>query len=361
MEDQSHEKETLPDSSIVHRLSESRPSLQPVLVKKLLAENDESDDDEDENYVNNEAAISDNSEEDLDTNLIIFDDDNNDNDDKKIKKVSVKVADIVDSGTEVAQSVEKSVDNQLLENLKLVDVLKKDSSVADQEKLAVSGYKRKSSLTEMDCTVQQRQPSMTVESRKLLLTKTHNDPSLQIRDSPGVKRHSHSIALSHISEASEKLSDATTESYSDLKKISRHSSTSDDKITESSKISIDQTSDSKITATHSSLNTTAHGVTDTPMKHLQDTTRPNPCKSHRNIFQTPQNKIGNEYAKNPIQTPATIFSLWSQKHMTQTPQQNSKSVVNESVMQTPVSRECTYTSATTHCIQSQETKIERPK
>ena len=82
-------------------------------------------------------------------------------------------------------------------------------------------------------------------------------------------------------------------------------------------------------------NVTSQTVTaqtlETPLKQQQLSNRPNPCNSHRNIFQTPQSKDVNEILKNSLQTPATIFSHWSQQHMAQTPMQNQLPISRESV------------------------------
>lgn len=51
--------------------------------------------------------------------------------------------------------------------------------------------------------------------------------------------------------------------------------------------------------------------TETPMKHqpLAGSMKPIPSQSHRNIFQTPQDKIQSDYHASNVQTPATILSL----------------------------------------------------
>lgn len=69
----------------------------------------------------------------------------------------------------------------------------------------------------------------------------------------------------------------------------------------------------------------SHLLLDTPLKHNPPTgsLRPIPSLSHRNIFQTPQNKSSRDYTNNQshIQTPATIFSSWSQNNSMHTPMQ----------------------------------------
>lgn len=52
-------------------------------------------------------------------------------------------------------------------------------------------------------------------------------------------------------------------------------------------------------------------VSETPLKHLQSTTHPNPSTSHKQLFQTPHSKPSNNSGINLVQTPATIFSSWA--------------------------------------------------
>ncbi|XP_012287709.1 serine/threonine-protein kinase MPS1 [Orussus abietinus] len=76
--------------------------------------------------------------------------------------------------------------------------------------------------------------------------------------------------------------------------------------------------------TGNSTNKQSYAVTETPVKHpSSNVNHPVPCSSHRNIFQTPQAKSNTDISKNHVQTPATIFSHWSQKSMLQTPIQNT--------------------------------------
>lgn len=78
-------------------------------------------------------------------------------------------------------------------------------------------------------------------------------------------------------------------------------------------------------------------VTDTPLKHANShSLRPNPCLSHRNIFQTPQTNLKSELITNAAQTPSSIFSIWSQNNMRQTPLQSKGLSIIESI-KTPVS------------------------
>jgi len=50
-------------------------------------------------------------------------------------------------------------------------------------------------------------------------------------------------------------------------------------------------------------------VSETPLKLVQVGVHPSPCTSHKQLFQTPQNKLSNDM-KNHVQTPSTILSSW---------------------------------------------------
>ncbi|CAD6234203.1 GSCOCG00007648001-RA-CDS, partial [Cotesia congregata] len=66
-------------------------------------------------------------------------------------------------------------------------------------------------------------------------------------------------------------------------------------------------------------------ATKTPLKQNPpiSSSRPVPSVSHKNLFQTPQNKTSGDYVNSShIQTPATIFSHWTQNNMMSTPLQN---------------------------------------
>ncbi|KAH0563829.1 serine/threonine-protein kinase mph1 isoform X1 [Cotesia glomerata] len=66
-------------------------------------------------------------------------------------------------------------------------------------------------------------------------------------------------------------------------------------------------------------------ATKTPLKQNPpiSSSRPVPSVSHKNLFQTPQNKTNGDYVNSShIQTPATIFSHWTQNNMMSTPLQN---------------------------------------
>ncbi|XP_024891463.1 serine/threonine-protein kinase MPS1 [Temnothorax curvispinosus] len=52
-------------------------------------------------------------------------------------------------------------------------------------------------------------------------------------------------------------------------------------------------------------------TSETPLKHVQVSAHPNPCISHKQLFQTPQSKLSGDLNKNQVQTPSTIFqSSW---------------------------------------------------
>lgn len=49
-------------------------------------------------------------------------------------------------------------------------------------------------------------------------------------------------------------------------------------------------------------------VSETPLKHVQANVHPSPCTSHKQLFQTPQNKLPGDLNKNYVQTPSTMLS-----------------------------------------------------
>ncbi|KAL6264917.1 hypothetical protein P5V15_005011 [Pogonomyrmex californicus] len=59
-------------------------------------------------------------------------------------------------------------------------------------------------------------------------------------------------------------------------------------------------------------------ISETPMKHAPISMHPNPCTSHKQLFQTPQNKLSGGLNKSHVQTPSTILSSWHH-NMRQTP------------------------------------------
>ncbi|XP_043276203.1 serine/threonine-protein kinase mph1 isoform X2 [Venturia canescens] len=107
-----------------------------------------------------------------------------------------------------------------------------------------------------------------------------------------------------------------------------------------------------------------HLVNDTPMKNNPPagSMRPTPSISHRSMFQTPINaKLKQDYMKNHVQTPATIFGNWSRNHMVQTPLPNYEGrgdTVPRSHALSTVSQELTHDSPFVRKVQ--EKKARRP-
>lgn len=60
-------------------------------------------------------------------------------------------------------------------------------------------------------------------------------------------------------------------------------------------------------------------VSETPLKHVQVNVHPSPSTSHKQLFQTPQNKLSSDLNKNHAQTPSTILSSWYHNTMRHTP------------------------------------------
>ncbi|XP_014203423.1 serine/threonine-protein kinase pakF [Copidosoma floridanum] len=371
MEEQSfHEKEELAESLTVHPQPEPWVKFKPVLVKKLLAEMSDDDLDDSDDNGTPKSENSDDESDNLDGCQPLSEECTSDLVLSNLTTQTNVQVDIAVGG----EIVEKS---DTIQKINDVDSSKVNECTArtEEDKL-LSGSKCRSSKgsTEPDGSLLSRwQSQINIDKRKSLPVKDQSEPSIKSKCTPDPKRYSHGVAFGHTNESQDKYGHQY-ETYANSKESQeprRYSSASsgklyntnnefmDDKISASVKMPVDQANNRRTSAAHSTLNVT-HGVMDTPMKHLHGSTRPNPCTSHRNIFQTPQDKNGNEYAKNPMQTPATIFShSLSQRHMAQTPMQTLMPVGKEST-QTPSNRESMRTPATT-CVQSHNARVERPK
>ncbi|XP_001604243.1 serine/threonine-protein kinase mph1 [Nasonia vitripennis] len=367
-----HEKEGHNDNSIQHRLSESRPKFKPVLVKKLLA--DESDDDTDDPPSN-----SDHSDEEFDDFEGGFQPLSEETaDDSKSKPSLVAKTDVqldvvikeeaVAATTSVTSTVEKvelprsdghvrskeAAESKSVLNAYLKDSLRITEYVvkkSEEEKLlldkAPAGANCKSDLESVTLQSQWQPKAATIlDKRKSSSMKDPNDLNAKPKYSPDIKRHSNSSVVNQESLEHNRFSSSS------LNK--QHSNEiSEERSSMASKA--DQIGSTKCSGSQSTANASMAAM-DTPMKQPQGSARPNPCHSHRNIFQTPQSKIGSEFAKNSIQTPATIFSHWSQQHMAQTPMQSQISSSRES----RESREPMQTPATS-IAQSQSSRHENPR
>lgn len=348
-----HEKDVLVEAS-ANRLSDARPKFKPVLVKKLLA--DVSDDDTDDPESNTE-----NSDEEFDDFDGGFqplpDEGSNDNMDNTIlprtdvgssavSPVAVSFNTVEgmeprasDSNARVTDYEQKSVLNTYLkDSLKISDYVVRKSDVEKIPLEKSTSLQRKSSqglsLDHASVTVQsQWKPVKTLDKRKSSTIKEQESNVVAKSYSPDVKRHSYHIAVSQASEVKESRESRRYSSTSVGKQQNTINEANEEKAAGPSTIQIDQVNSGKSAPSNLVVNTPSV-VLDTPMKQPQGSTRPNPCLSHRNIFQTPQNKMAGDFVKNPIQTPATIFSHWSQHHMAQTPMQNPIPVSRESI-QTP--------------------------
>ncbi|OXU25556.1 hypothetical protein TSAR_012389 [Trichomalopsis sarcophagae] len=356
----------------VHGLSESRPKFKPVLVKKLLA--DESDDDTDDPPSN-----SDHSDEEFDDFEGGFQPLSEETaDDSKSKPSLVAKTDVqldvvikeeaAAATTSVTSTVEKvelprsdghvrskeaaesksALNAYLKDSLRITEYVVKKS---EEEKLlldkAPAGANCKSDLESVTLQSQWQPKAATIlDKRKSSSLKDPNDLNAKPKYSPDIKRHSNSSVVNQESLEHNRFSSSS------LNK--QHSNEiSEEKSSVASKA--DQIVSTKCSGSQSTANASMAAM-DTPMKQPQGSARPNPCHSHRNIFQTPQSKIGSEFAKNAIQTPATIFSHWSQQHMAQTPMQSQISSSRES----RESREPMQTPATS-IAQSQSSRHENPR
>lgn len=74
-----------------------------------------------------------------------------------------------------------------------------------------------------------------------------------------------------------------------------------------------------------------HLVSETPLKHVQANVHPSPCTSHKQLFQTPQNKLPGDLNKNHVQTPATILSSLHHNNVRHTPMEGKSFIARDHV------------------------------
>lgn len=81
--------------------------------------------------------------------------------------------------------------------------------------------------------------------------------------------------------------------------------------------------------TEASKSLTNRLVLETPLKHAQVSVHPSPCISHKQLFQTPQNKLSSDMNKSHVQTPSTTLSSWY--HNTVRPMESKSSIARDHV------------------------------
>ncbi|XP_025269646.1 serine/threonine-protein kinase MPS1 [Camponotus floridanus] len=72
-------------------------------------------------------------------------------------------------------------------------------------------------------------------------------------------------------------------------------------------------------------------VLETPLKQPIASMHPKPCTSHKQLFQTPQNKLSDDLSKSHIQTPSTILSSWYYNNARHTPMEGKNLVTKDFV------------------------------
>lgn len=72
-------------------------------------------------------------------------------------------------------------------------------------------------------------------------------------------------------------------------------------------------------------------VSETPLKHVQTNVHPSPCTSHKQLFQTPQNKLSGGPSKSHVQTPSTTSSNWYHGNVRHTPMEGKSFVARDHV------------------------------
>lgn len=80
-------------------------------------------------------------------------------------------------------------------------------------------------------------------------------------------------------------------------------------------------------------------VLETPLKQPVGSMHPNPCISHKQLFQTPQSKLCDDLSKSHVQTPSTILSSWCYNNTRHTPM--GKNIVTKDHVQIPRNTVCT--------------------
>lgn len=74
-----------------------------------------------------------------------------------------------------------------------------------------------------------------------------------------------------------------------------------------------------------------HLVLETPLKQPIGSMHPNPCTSHKQLFQTPQSKLCDDLSKSHIQTPSTILSSWYYNNVRHTPMEGKNLVTKDHI------------------------------
>ncbi|XP_014231636.1 serine/threonine-protein kinase mph1 [Trichogramma pretiosum] len=311
------EKDGAPDNSMAKRLSESRPLFKPVLVKDILAEHDGDDDDSDDEQIIN----SDNSDEEsieLDGCQPLSDEAGND---------------VSDEGKE--NHIENQVFNQPTHQEHPIQHAyhRNSGDYPSESKIAGKSKEVFDKVYDQELAAEH---SHYKSAADYAARRTDSYPADFPTDKPLKVSRSSDEMVSASENAYGPIKSQSLYQYAEERKLARdlpqhkHSLQNivvkqDIEIKEEEhhkKYVVKQ----KSTEVQQKLTHNNMHASDTPMKHPHLTTRPNPSTSHRNIFQTPQNKAGNEFTKNSLQTPATIFShSWHKQHMAQTPMQSQLS------------------------------------
>lgn len=79
---------------------------------------------------------------------------------------------------------------------------------------------------------------------------------------------------------------------------------------------------------------TNHLILETPLKHAHLSVHPSPCISHKQLFQTPQNKLSGDLNKNHVQTPSMTLSSWY--HNTVRPMESKSFIARDHVQMSKI-------------------------
>lgn len=346
MEDQSLlEKLRYSDSSQV-RLSESRLKFKPVLVKKLLA--NESDDDSDDPTPNSENSCEESDFDDfqpLPEGSFKEEKDKNDSllnvakskeeEPSSVEEKEIKIENNYSQKNTLEQSKKKKeeVTNShsslrlTLQNTHIRDQKIKKKLISEKT-VILSDSPTLKIVEPADKNSNQASCNTKIHKKESSTTKNNNDfqsKPKSPKSNQSFQNTDYKLKVSHLFEQpNENIESLQSSKFSFLNNEVQAYQLTKQHVTNTNSEQIQNLSH---------LSNASHAVLNTPIKSVPNVSfRPTPCLSQRNVFQTPQSKLNdNDFSKNSLQTPATIFSHWSQQHLPQTPMQNQILQTRESL------------------------------
>ncbi|XP_011863190.1 PREDICTED: serine/threonine-protein kinase MPS1 isoform X2 [Vollenhovia emeryi] len=293
------------------------PKSQPVRLKALLhwCENDEDDDDESEKKSDrsedeldlDEPVPHDDSAEDALQEMLVpksgIDSSLNESSDEVFKITSPK--EVVASAPSVQRETSFATDREQC----------RVSDVSDPSKLELCSSKHEENTQEYHSgtfasrnqadTAHNRSTNLTLPPSSLLVYKgdynTKLDTNRNLQPIPNAPTDSTGCAF----QTSENPMNSAR--YSSQKNITKYEA--DGKYTPAKSTRCAEFSTPSL-GEASKLTMINRLISETPLKHAQASVHPSPCTSHKQLFQTPHNKLAGDPTKNHVQTPSTILSSW---------------------------------------------------